>query len=230
MRRRRPPGYAGGWTIGDKSMTQLPLFAIVLAAGEARRFGSGKQLARLDGEPLVRRAVRAAEAVCGANTVTVVGRQWQPVLAAANPLAGFAVLNDDPAAGMASSLIAGLAAVDTVASAVLLLLADQPLVGEAHLEALIAAWQQSPASIVCSSHAGVLSPPVVFPADCFSELAALSGDRGARSLLSRHSDRVIDIPDDGVAVDVDTLEDLAVAERLLHLLLNRHGGTSGTDD
>ena len=60
-------------------MNRHGLFAIVLAAGSSSRFGSCKQLAEYRGQPLVRYAVRAAESVCGSNTVLVAGDDWQAV-------------------------------------------------------------------------------------------------------------------------------------------------------
>lgn len=194
-------------------MNRRRLFAIVLAAGSSSRFGSCKQLADYRGQPLVRYAVRAAESVCGSNSLLVVGKDWQAVHAACAPLSGFLVCNDNPRSGMAGSIVAGVAAVAETADAVLIMLADQPLVDTHCLQPLVDAWQQHEERIVCTTHAGIPGPPSIFPAACFPELQVLAGDRGARSLLERHADRVVRVPSAAASVDIDTPQDMAAAER-----------------
>ena len=126
------------------------LYVIVLAAGMASRFGSTKQLADYEGEPLVRRAVRLAESVCAERTVLVTGNDWQRVHNACAPLQGFLVRNEEYASGMGSSISRGVKAVAGVADAVLVLLADQPLITTQYLQDLIGQWNGSTDSIVCS--------------------------------------------------------------------------------
>ena len=190
-------------------MPEHSTFAIILAAGESKRFGSTKQLADYANETLVRRAVRLAEAVCGDNTVLVVGNDWQRVLAACGPQRGIIVRNDEYASGMASSIASGVASVAETADAVLLLLADQPLVTEEHLRSLIDEWHKAPDGIVASGYSDVQGPPAIFPASCFGRLMKLEGDQGARALL-KESDCPVTCIDFGEgAIDIDTPEDLA---------------------
>jgi len=190
-------------------MPEHLVFAIVLAAGESRRFGSSKQLAIYRGEPLVRRAVRLAEEVCGDRSILVIGNDWKKVLAASGPRSGFFVFNDQYASGMASSIACGVNSVSDVADAVLLLMADQPLIKPDHLNMLIEAWYAAPDVIVASEYSGVQGPPVIFPANCFDSLTKLEGDQGARSLLSAMRESLRGIALDAAAVDIDTPEDLA---------------------
>lgn len=198
-----------------KTLSQLPLFAVVLAAGAARRFGSSKQLATLNGQSLVQRTLNTVEAVFAENVVLVVGDTWQAVHRECSPLAGYLVRNDDPSSGMASSLAAGTRAVDGAASGLMLLLADQPLIDRAHLERLIAAWDRSAERIVCSQHDAINGPPAIFPRKYFAELKGLEGDRGARALLDRYTDDVVALPCPA-AIDIDTPDDLRRAERALN--------------
>jgi CTP:molybdopterin cytidylyltransferase MocA len=196
-------------------MVQRRLFAIVLAAGSASRFGAAKQLAEFAGLPLAGHAVRAAENVCGANTVVVMGDEWRSVHRAVAPLRGFFVVNDTVHAGMAGSIVAGLRAVANAADAILLTLGDQPLVDARCLRGLIDAWDRSDDRIVCSCHENVLGPPAIFPTRYFAELDALDGDRGARILLDKYADRLVAVPSEFSAVDIDTQEDLLAAQRLI---------------
>ena len=190
-------------------MSARRLFAVVLAAGRASRFGATKQLAEYRGEPLVRRAVRNAERICGGNTILVVGSDWRRVHQAAAPLAGFLVRNEAYDSGMASSIGAGVRAVSGPADAVLVMLADQPLVGVDELRRLVDAWHGADSLIACSAHGELLGPPVIFPSLYFAELMSLRGDTGARSVLEKHAERVVRVACESAAVDVDTPTDLA---------------------
>jgi molybdenum cofactor cytidylyltransferase len=183
-------------------------FAIVLAAGRSSRFGATKQLQPFAGRPLVARAVRLAEDVCGCRSILVAGSDWAAVAEACAPMQGFLVLNSEYASGMASSIASGVKAVARVADAVLLLLADQPLVTPAHLHQLISTWHASPDSIVTSAYAATTGPPVIFPRRDFDALQSLHGDRGAHSVLEAAAGRVLCIDFADASLDIDRPEDV----------------------
>ena len=190
-------------------MSGNAIFAIVLAAGASSRFGRTKQLEHFEGVPLAAGAVRKAESVCGARTVLVVGKDWREVAAACEPLAGFFVINEAYGQGMASSIACGVRAVADGADAILLTMADLPLVSEEHLSKLAETWRNSPRSIVASAFEDTLGPPVVFPRSDFDALLELEGDHGARQVLEANGDRVLTISCQEAAFDIDRPEDLA---------------------
>ena len=185
------------------------VFAIVLAAGASTRFGSAKQLAELDGTTIVQRASQRATECCGSRSVLVAGHAWRSVVAAGTPLSGFIVINDNHQAGMASSIAAGVRAVQHAADAVLIILADQPLITSAHLRALIAAWTSGSADIVATSFAGTTGVPALFARRCFASLQELQGDQGARALFDDPDFNFETTAFAGAAVDIDTVDDLA---------------------
>ena len=189
-------------------MDRKHLFAIVLAAGASRRFRATKQLANYCGEPLVCRAARLAEAVCAERSVLVTGSDWRRVHDACAPLQGFFVRNEAFESGMGGSIACGVRAVAGTADAVLLLLADQPLITTPYLQQMIDEWNESDTRIVCSEFAGVVGPPVIFPARYFDELVSLEGDKGARVLLDAHQKRVTKLPCEAAATDIDIPHDL----------------------
>ncbi len=189
-------------------MSGKMLFAVVLAAGASRRFGSTKQLASAGGAPLVRRAVRCAADICGPLTVLVAGNDWEKVVSAAGPLQGFFVINEVFADGLSTSLCAAVDIIDEVADAVLLLLADQPLVTTAHLNDLVSKWQEHPESIVASAYAETIGPPVIFPRGYFTALRSLEGDRGAKCIIDSNQDRLKMVSFEPAAVDIDRPADL----------------------
>jgi CTP:molybdopterin cytidylyltransferase MocA len=189
------------------------IFALVLAAGCASRFGATKQLSNVDSLPLVRRATDAAVAVCGNQVVLVVGHDWQAVAEAGQPAGGFLVCNDRYSDGLGSSIAQGVRALRHVAGGVLVMLADQPLVTAEHLRHLMTAWSGAADEIVATAFGGSSGPPALFGRDCFEELASLTGDSGGKHLLSdaRFQTRTIDF--EAAAVDIDTPEDLRQISR-----------------
>ena len=189
-------------------MTDRTLAAIVLAAGESTRFGATKQLARLDGEPLCLRAIRSAEAICGPRTVLVTGHDRAAVASACEPLAGFMVFNPDYRLGLSSSLAAGVRAIRDVSDAVLIMLADQPMISVEHLSTLAATWSASSDSIVASGYADTAGPPVVFPKRFYAALLSMEGDRGAKGVIADNAGHAIVVECAEAAVDVDRPGDL----------------------
>lgn len=184
--------------------------AVILAAGEGRRFGGPKLLTPLDGKPLLQHVVEAATGSSLAPIVLVVGHAAAELLAAVRPGAALIVRNDDYATGQASSLRAGLRAVSGSDAAVVLL-GDQPRVTSALLDALAERQRTSGAAAVISSWNGRRSPPTLLHRDLWPAVEALSGDVGARAVLAGRDDVALLEVDDryGALDDVDTREDLA---------------------
>ena len=182
---------------------------IVLAAGEAKRFGSAKLVMPIDGVPLVRRAVLAALGT-GAQVVVVTGAHRAAVDACITDLAAARVFNANWADGMGGSIACGIAALRSC-DATVIALADQALVGSGEFAALIAAHEHAPERIIAAQFDGVLGPPCLFPRRHFAELAALRGETGARILLRRHAADVEPLALPAAATDIDTPADYARA-------------------
>ena len=184
--------------------------AIVLAAGEARRYGSQKLLAPLHGRPLLQHAVDAACASSLSPVVIVLGADSDAITAQLEPGRARIVRNPDYASGQASSLRTGVAALGTEADAAVVLLGDQPGVTAALLETLVARQRETGAVAVLCVQDGRRSPPTLMHGDLFAEVADLRGDVGARELLARRDDVVAVNVDPATArlVDIDTPADL----------------------
>lgn len=191
--------------------TDVPALAgLLLAAGGASRFGATKVLRSYRGEPLVSRAARLLAAHCPAGVTVVVGADAARVQAAVPAVVPAATVVTNPAwaSGLSASLAAGVAVLPPDAGAVLVLLADQPLVDDDDLARLVGAWQADPGRIAAAAFGAVLGVPAVLPRRCFPALAALRGDQGARAVIAADARRIA-VPMPHAAVDVDTPDDLA---------------------
>ena len=184
------------------------VFAAVLAAGESRRFGRSKMLESLQHETLVRRAANLAREVCGDCSILVAGHESAAVTSAAGDAPQFVIVNDHYEEGIGGSIALAAKAVSHVADALLLLLADQPLVTAQHLRALMSHWQGADDEIVATAFAETMGPPVLFPRGAFDALGELTGDQGAKSLLQSSRFDVRTIPFEDAAIDIDTPADL----------------------
>lgn len=117
----------------------------------------------------------------------------------------------DAAAGMAASLRAGLAAVPE-GRGVMLVLADLPDLSADDLVAVLARWRDRPGRILRGADSdGQPGHPVCFPADLRGALERVTGDQGAREVLSAHAARVelVRLPGRHATTDLDTPEDWA---------------------
>ncbi|WP_426703089.1 nucleotidyltransferase family protein [Rhodanobacter sp. Col0626] len=189
---------------------------VVLAAGEGRRFGGIKQLAEVAGQPMVRR-IACVALDSGLPVFVVIGAHADRVEAALDQLAVHIVRHPAWQAGMGSSLAAGIRCVQQTmptATAVLLCLADQPLIDAATLKNMCIRHASAPERILVSAYGDAVGPPTLFPCDCFDALAGWNGTRGAQSLLQREAQRV-DLLPLSTGLDVDRPEDLLQVRRWL---------------
>jgi molybdenum cofactor cytidylyltransferase len=184
--------------------------AIVLAAGSARRFGGGKLLAPFEGRPLLHHALAAASAAPVATVILVTGADAGSVAACAHAFdpAIRLVHAADHAEGMAASLRAGVASAPQ-AAAVFVFLGDMPRVPHGVLAPLAQAVRGG-AAAAAPVFGGRRGNPVVLSQGLFADVAALTGDTGARPILERLGPRLalVDAPDDGILFDVDEPADL----------------------
>lgn len=179
--------------------------------------GRSKQLLDWGGRPLVRAIAETALAAGLDEVIVVIGSIAGEVGAALADLPVRLAPNPLAAAGQSTSLRAGIAALSPKVAAAVILLADQPFVTAAIIEALVRAWRDRYAPIVAPVFAGTRGNPVLFDRSMFAELLAIEGDQGARSIIASNLARVHSVHFDNKRplLDIDTPEAYAYARGLL---------------
>jgi molybdenum cofactor cytidylyltransferase len=199
--------------------------AVILAAGASSRFRAGggrdptKLVAKLDGKSIVRRVVEAALAAKARPVVVVTGYARESVEAAIADLDVGIAFNSRFASGLSSSLGVGLSAMPGDVVGALVLLGDMPQVGAPRIDALIDAFlARKDALAAVPLRKGRRGNPVLLGRELFERAMRLTGDEGARRLIGALSSGElveVEASDGGVTLDIDTLDDLAAAQRFL---------------
>jgi molybdenum cofactor cytidylyltransferase len=164
---------------------------------------------------MVRHAVRAAQAAGVAEIIVVTGHMRAEIEAALAGLPVRCVANPDYAAGLSTSLKAGIAALSPAIDAAIVMLGDMPRIGPTHLRRLMAAFDPAAGrSIVVPTWQGKRGNPVVWGRAHFAAFRALEGDVGARHLLGEPDGQLVEVPmeDAAIQLDIDTPEALAALE------------------
>ena len=182
--------------------------AIVLAAGGGSRFGGGKLLARLGGRPLIEAVLDNLREAPIDEVIVVVGADAERLREVCELYGVRTVDNQEWERGQSTSVLAGLRA--CTGDAAVVLLGDQPLIGAGAVGRLVAAFAEG-ARVAVATYGGKRRNPVLFSREVWPLLEAeLAGDEGARPVLRRYPELVVEVPCEGVGdpADVDTREDL----------------------
>jgi len=188
---------------------QSAVAAIVLAAGESRRFGQPKQLLPVGDKTMIQHVVDVALASPVEQVIVVLSCRAEEIRAniAGRPVQ--VVVNERWKSGLSTSVKAGLSAVKPEVSAALFILADQPGITPDIIARLIQRYQETRSSIVVPTHRGRWGNPVLFDRSLFKELMQVEGDQGGRQVIAEHKDEVeeIDMETETILADIDTIED-----------------------
>jgi molybdenum cofactor cytidylyltransferase len=197
----------------EKEVIETDVTAIILAAGRSTRMGGpNKLLAKIGGKPLVRIAAEQALASRAESVVVVTGHQHEQIEEALQGLDVTFVHNPDYAEGLATSLKSGINAVPASGGAAIVCLGDMPLVGSGLIDRLIEAYAPERDGLIAIPVAdGRRGNPVLWSRKLFKELLALEGDIGARHVVQKYAEMVVEVPATGVSafLDVDTPDVLA---------------------
>ena len=181
---------------------------VVLAAGSSTRMGRNKLFFELDGETLLRRAVRRAVDAGLDPVLVVVGHEAARARTELADLACTPVDNPDHALGVNRSLRTGISHVPERARAAVVMLADMPFVTTRMVAVLVARYRESTAPLVISAYGDVNAPPMLYDRTLFSELRQMSGEGCGRQVVRRHRHEAVAVAWPSAALqDVDVPED-----------------------
>ena len=187
--------------------------ALILAAGESKRFGEPKQLADWQGRPLLEHVVTRVRGWPRVQSMYVVlGANADLIMETVDLSDTTVVENLEWSEGVASSLRAGLDALigDRTADRALIVLGDQPFVPGSVIPRLLEAGRRSKRPVVIPRYRFVRGHPVLVERSLWPRLVAgLEGDQGARNLFLTHPEWVEEVlVAETVPRDIDTQEDL----------------------
>lgn len=187
----------------------MNIVGVLLAAGQAVRFGSDKRLHRLpDGTPMALAAARRLRAACP-RTIVVLRPGPDPLRELLGQERVEIIETHGP--GIGDSISAGIRGAGPAVDGWLIALADMPFIAPDTYACVLRALAQG-AAIVRPVHAGCVGHPVGFSARYRDALGALAGEQGARSIIEGEPGALVtcEVPDPGVLVDVDRPGDLRV--------------------
>ena len=167
---------------------------LILGAGASQRFGEPKQLLPFAGTTLLGWVVAQAQAALGLDEVIVVlGRSADEIRQRVDFGTASVVENLIFAEGCASSYRAGIAALDSHADAIMIILGDQPGITPEIIDTLAHEWRQSDAQIALCSYAGRNGHPMIFARSLFDQLETLHGDKAAWKLVDANASAVLEV-------------------------------------
>ena len=182
--------------------------AIVLAAGEGRRFGGNKLTIPIGGEPVITRVLKALTSI---DRVVIVGAYAEELMQYLRN--EVVIYNPNYREGISTSIKLGLRFFQDY-DAVLIVLGDMPLIARETISKIINAYHEGCTAVI-PTYKGLRGNPVLIHRSLFNELTRLKGDVGARELLRDRADVCYVECGPEVIMDIDTPDDLARIERII---------------
>jgi len=167
---------------------------VLLAAGAGKRFGGGKLLYEVEGEPMIARALRLYASIPFSARVCVARREDRTIQTLAQQSGCNVAINPDPERGVGTSVSIGTETVlllEHELDGILYAVSDQPYLTPESVLRLMDAFSKHPERIASLSWQGKRGNPAVFPLDCWSELMQLREDVGGAAVIRRHPERLL---------------------------------------
>ncbi len=180
---------------------------LILAAGEASRMGSAKQLLPFGEKTLLQWVIETALQVDFEEIRLVLGAHRQKIMPSLKNYPVAFTHNPHWEEGMGTSIAMGMKEILPGSEAVLIMLGDQPFVGPDHLQALISHHKRSRKSIVASYYREKAGVPALFTREKFDQLKQLKGKEGAGRMIRESQQEVYSLALAEAAIDIDTPKD-----------------------
>lgn len=199
------------------------IVAVILAAGTSSRLGRPKQLLQLGEQTVIEHVVDRVLVSSVDHVLVVLGHGADAIEAVLQGRDIAIVRNPEYRDGQGTSLVAGIKAAQDLfdvspdqRNAVVMMLVDQPSTRSTVIDRVISVWSESDAPIALARYGTHRSHPVIFDERVLPELLEVTGDEGARSILRRYGDKVVEV-DSGEA---DLPPDIDTEEAYRHMVQN----------
>jgi len=187
---------------------EAKIVGIVLAAGLSKRMGAVKSLLQWGDSPLLERVIAHAFRSKLDGLVVVLGYEAEKICKGVDFGGAEVIINNDYRSGQSSSLQAGLGALAGDTEGAMFLLGDQPFITHEVIDRLISVFHERQSPLLIPTFHGKRGNPILMHRSLFNMVAYITGDVGARVLFAGLRDRIqeVAVPDPGILVDIDTIE------------------------
>ncbi len=183
---------------------------LILAAGASTRMGSVKQLLPWNNSTLLENAISMAVKTTARDVITVLGANASVIQEKIKIKGSILLKNQDWHKGIGSSIACGIRVLngrEESYQGILIMLADQPMLGTEYLNKMIDTFLNQKNQVVATNYKGRAGVPAIFGASYFKELTKLTTDFGAKNMLDRDQHLITILDPDGKTADIDTPED-----------------------
>ena len=183
--------------------------AILLAAGESKRMGELKLLLPFGTSTIIEKSIDNLLSSRVDEVIVVTGYKAEEVIKRIAGKEVRIVVNPHYRQGMSTSITAGLNLIDRKAKAIMIALADQPVIDSRVVNDLIEEFCRHSKGIIVPVYQGKRGHPVVFSVKYKKELLKLGGDVGGKEIVAQHPNDVLEVPVEsrGISIDIDNLSD-----------------------
>jgi len=201
--------------VTSEKKKEVTIAGIILAAGEGKRFGGNKALAKIDEISFLEKIANSLKEIGCNPIVVVIGSVTEPIIKEAKRLRIGYAINDNWKDGQFSSLQKGLKEIKNDVSGALITLVDHPLVKYETYNSLKDKFSQSSRNIFIPLYNLRRGHPIVVPSEAINEIIETKNNITLRDILKTHESMIETFPceDSGILKDIDTKEEY---ERLLN--------------
>ena len=189
-------------------MSNPVVSAILLAAGESKRMGKPKLLLPFGNSTILEQAIDNLLNSRVDEVIAVVGDRAQEMIKRLANRPVKVAINPDYGKGMSTSIVRGLSLVDNSALAIMLVLADQPLIDSNTINRLIKAFFNNKKGIVIPVYQGRKGHPIIFSTKYKGALLGLKGDVGGKQIIKKHPNDTLEVAvnTQSITTDIDTMD------------------------
>ena len=188
------------------------IHAVILAGGQSKRMGTkNKLLVPINGKPMIALTVETIIASKASSVAAVTGFEHQKIQEAIKNSNIEFIHNKNFQNGISSSVVTAIKSAPEDCSAILIGLGDMPKITVSHINKLIDAYNPLEGRAICvPTWKGKRGNPVLWARRFFPEMLQLKGDFGAKELMGKYAELVVEVEmnDNGIIIDIDTPEAL----------------------